>query len=265
MPRKRKRAAQRRDVDAAPKPPPKVATALGAVLKNAGVTARPQAKQKVPVPAPVTLAPPGPPSLIPVTLRPESTRELTTTELRMLNDAYDGARPLGSQKKRAKPLAEREVAARDRGRIAAAATRERADELAARTRLAALVSEGVRFKLRREDDYVEGLRADTSPKLLTRLAGKGFAPEATLDLHGLRVSQVGPAIEKFVRTQQRRGARNVLLIVGKGLHSEDGVSALAPAAVEALTQGLGAPWVIAFSTAHAVHGGGGALAVLLRD
>lgn len=265
MPRKRKRAAQQREVDAAPKPPPKVATALGAVLKNAGVTAQPQGKQKIAAQAPVTLAPPGPPPLVPVTVRPESTRELNMTELRLLNDAYEGTRPLASQKTRAKPLAERDVTRRDRGRIAAASSRDRADELAARTRLAALVSEGVRFKIRREDDYVEGLRADTSPKLLSRLQGKGFAPEATLDLHGLRVNQVGPALEKFARSQQRRGARNVLLIVGKGLHSEDGMSALAPAAIEALTQGLAAPWVIAFSTAHAVHGGAGALAVLLRD
>jgi DNA-nicking Smr family endonuclease len=149
--------------------------------------------------------------------------------------------------------------------LAQAQAQDRAEELSARARLAALVSEGVRFKIRREDDYVEALRADTSAKLLDRLCGKRFTPEATLDLHGLRVNQVGPAIERFVRMHQRRGARHVLLIVGKGLHSEDGVSMLGPAAIEALSSGLAAPWVVAFVTAHAVHGGNGALAVLLRD
>ena len=267
MPRKRKRArAEQREVDTTAKPAPKVATALGLVLKEAGVTAQPPRKQQDKPRVPVTLAPPGPPPPVPVTVPPaRAAKELTTAELRMLNDAYQGARPLSPRAARAKPVGEREVATRDPRRAAAVDRQDRADEFAARARLAALVSEGVRFKIRREDEYVEALRADTSPKLLARIQSKGFAPEASLDLHGLRVHQVGPAVEKFVRQNHRRGARHLLLIVGKGLHSEDGVSVLAPAVIEALSQGLAAPWVIAFSTAHAVHGGAGALVVLLRD
>jgi DNA-nicking Smr family endonuclease len=183
----------------------------------------------------------------------------------MLNDAYEGARPLAPKKARAKPLAEQGVAIRNPQHEAQVRAEARSEELAARTRLAALVSEGVRFKIRREDDYVEGLRADTSPKLLARIQGRGFSPEARLDLHGMRANQVAPAIERFVRNHQRRGARHVLLIVGKGLHSESGTSVLAPAAVDAISHGLAAPWVVAFCTAHTEHGGLGALAVLLRD
>jgi DNA-nicking Smr family endonuclease len=279
MPRKRKRAreAQQRAAEtAAPKPAPQVATALGLVLKQAGVTtqatratrATRATSAKTAPRSPTTLAPPGPPPPIPVTVPPKAAagaNGLTTAELRMLNDAYDGAQPLIPRPARAKPIAEREIGARDPKRDAAANAQGRADELAARARLAALVSGGVRFKIRREDDCVEALRADTSPKLLARIQGKGFTPEASLDLHGLRAQQVEVAIERFVRTHHRRGARHLLLIVGKGLHSEEGVSVLAPAAVTALSQGLAAPWVIAFSTAHAVHGGTGALAVLLRD
>lgn len=271
MPRKRKRVreAQQHAAESAPKPPPQVATALGAVLRQAGVTASPPAARKLRPPAPVTLRPPDPQPAERVTTPPKAARSgLSTTELRMLNDAYEGARPLQSKHSRAKPVAEHAVApdpaAGARARALAGA-QDRADELSARNRLAALVSEGVRFKIRREDDYVEGLRADTSAKLLDRLRGKGFAPEASLDLHGLRVSQVGPALERFVRNHQRRGARHVLVIVGKGLHSEAGVSMLGPAAIDALSSGLAAPWVVAFVSAHAVHGGNGALAVLLRD
>jgi DNA-nicking Smr family endonuclease len=51
--------------------------------------------------------------------------------------------------------------------------------------------------------------------------------------------------------------------VGKGLHSEDGQSALLPALIDALTQGLCAPLVRGFATAHARLGGTGAVAVLL--
>ena len=273
MPRKRKRAreAQQRAAETgAAKPAPQIATTLGLVLKQAGVTAQPTqpTKAKTAPRPPATLAPPGPPPPIPVTVPPkpfQSRGGLTTAELRMLNDAYEGARPLATRSARAKPIAEKEIGTRDVKREAAVHAAGRAEELAARSRLAALVSEGVRFKIRREDDCVEALRMDTSPKLLARIQGKGFTPEASLDLHGLRANQVETAIERFVRQHHRRGARHVLLIVGKGLHSEEGVSVLAPAAVIALSQGLAAPWVIAFSTAHAVHGGTGALAVLLRD
>lgn len=271
MPRKRKRArAAQSAAEPAPKPAPQVATALGAVLKQAGVTAPAPANKVRTTPTTLTLKPSSQQAKQAVASPPPKAAGagLSTTELRMLNDAYEGARPLRMKNARAKPVAERGVTAdpaNGQRQRSLANAQERAEELSARARLAALVSEGVRFKIRREDDYVEALRADTSPKLLDRLRAKGFAPEATLDLHGLRVPQVGPSIERFVRLHQRRGARHVLLIVGKGLHSEDGVSQLCPAAIEALSSGLAAPWVIAFVTAHALHGGNGALAVLLRD
>jgi DNA-nicking Smr family endonuclease len=56
----------------------------------------------------------------------------------------------------------------------------------------------------------------------------------------------------------------LLVIVGKGLHSEDGYGVLARAAVAALTQGVAAPLVLAVSSAHPKHGGSGALAVILK-
>lgn len=266
--RKRERAAQQADEAAKLAPAPSIGTALGAVLKQAGVTLQPARKAESKSEKRNPVLPRDPEPAVRVTTvaqAAKSAAKLSTTELRMLNDAYEGARPLERKHARAKPVAERDVAARNPVREAQIHAEVRSEEFAARSRLAALVSEGVRFKLRREDDYVEGLRADTSPKLLARIQGRGFTPEAKLDLHGLRANQVEPALERFVRMHQRRGARHVLVIVGKGLHSEDGNSVLAPAAIEALTHGLAAPWVVAFCTAHAVHGGGGALAVLLRD
>jgi DNA-nicking Smr family endonuclease len=245
-------------------------TALQAKAKAKAAEAA--ANRPAPVRPPPTLMPPGPAraSLVPPPLTGNqaakvagvSTVPLSTGELRMLNDAYAGARPLAPKKARARPREEGTPPAAPRGAMIA---EDRADELAARRRLAELVSGGVRFKIRREEDHVEGLRADTSTKLLARIQGKGFTPEATLDLHGLRAAQVGSTLERFIRMHHRRGARHLLLITGKGLHSEDGVSILGPALVDALTVGLAAPWVIAFSSAHAVHGGCGAFAVLLRD
>jgi DNA-nicking Smr family endonuclease len=71
------------------------------------------------------------------------------------------------------------------------------------------------------------------------------------------------AVHDFVRAQQRSGVRQVLVIVGKGSHSEDGVGVLGAAAVEALTHSGAAPLVVAFASAHPRHGGSGAIAVLL--
>lgn len=173
----------------------------------------------------------------------------------MLNDAYAGARPLVAKGGRQAP-AERPASAKQQ-------KTDQAEEAAARARLAALVSGGVHFKLTEDEHFVQGLRQDASLKLLVRLAGKGFSPEATLDLHGQRAAKVSDLVASFVRSHHRRGARNLLIIAGKGLHSEDGVGVLRHALIDALTQGLAAPRILAFSSAHESLGGSGALAVLL--
>ena len=146
---------------------------------------------------------------------------------------------------------------------APASAAEAAEEQAARARLSALVAGGVRFVVAWDEGLVEGRRADVSERVARRLSGRGFEPEASLDLHGMRREQAQAAIQALVRAQRGRGVRHLLLIVGKGTHSEDGVGVLAQAAVEALTQGVVAPQVAAFASAHERHGGRGALALLL--
>jgi DNA-nicking Smr family endonuclease len=141
--------------------------------------------------------------------------------------------------------------------------RDDADEQAARARLAALVGSGVRFVIERDEGWVRGLRAGVSDKLLSRLSASSFGPEANLDLHGMRREQAQKAISDFVRAEHRRGARRLLLIVGKGQHSEDGIGVLAETAVDTLSHSVAAPLVSAFASAHERHGGRGAIAVLL--
>jgi DNA-nicking Smr family endonuclease len=180
---------------------------------------------------------------------------LNPGELSALNAAYRGVEPI----KRKQP-----------GRVRrAAAPPPRAslvdpEEQAARERLAALVGGGVRFDVRWDDGLVQGVRRGVAEKQLRRLSGAGFEPEATLDLHGMRREQAQRAVQDFVRESQRRGARYLLVIVGKGLHSDDGRGVLAEVLVEALTRGLAAPKVAAFATAAERHGGRGAIAVELH-
>jgi DNA-nicking Smr family endonuclease len=236
-----------------PAPAPDATTSLGSLLKAANVA--------VSKPRPLrTLAPPGPESLRPASKRPPASTsasgtESVATELRLLNDAYAGTRPLNAKPSRkvVPPTPARRRATEE----------ERAEELAARKRLAALVSGGVHFKIKREDEFVQAYRSEASIKAVAKLSGKGFAPEATLDLHGERTAKVSDTVASFVRLHHRRGARHLLIIVGKGLHSEDGNGVLLPALVDALTQGLCAPLVRGFATAHASLGGTGAVAVLL--
>lgn len=281
MARKRKKrsgAGDDADKVAAPKPPPPIATQLGALLKQAGMT-KPAVLRNVShgpttgKPAsPRTMPPPSPEPAARVTARPPALQdELPTapasarsaSELRSLNDAYAGARPLAQKTQRIRaPVATPAAPLADD--LARAGKRADDEDAIARARLSALVGGGVRFKVRSQDDFVEAVREGASPKLLSRVSGRGFSPEATLDLHGARAAEVAQRVSSFVRTHKRAGARYVLVITGKGLHSEGGVSALRQAAVEALTQGGAAPLVLVFATAHVEHGGTGALAVLLE-
>jgi DNA-nicking Smr family endonuclease len=234
---------------ASSKPAPEATTSLGALFKAAGVAKVASAPRAQPPAQPAV----RPPAVAPARPAPAVS---PAAEMRMINEAYAGVRPLPRAGRHSAPPARPPALQR-------ANDEERAQEAAARARLAALVSGGVRFKIVREDDYVSGYRSDASPKLVTRLSGKGFAPDATLDLHGQRAAQVKDLVASFARAHHRKGARQLLMIAGKGLHSADGVCVLRDALIDALTQGAAAPIVLAFATAHLAHGGTGAVAVLL--
>jgi len=252
-----------------PAPVPEAKTSLGALLKAANVEiAKPKAKpnpgKKVshsgqtsgPAAAPPGRAGAVNPGASRTGAGAQNSGVISATELRMLNDAYAGTRPLVRKAARIIPP----TVTPTRKRVT---EEDRAEELAARKRLAALVSGGVHFKVHREDQYIEGYRSESSRRVIEKLGGRGFAPEAKLDLHGERAARASERIASFVRGHHRRGARHLLIIVGKGLHSEDGIGVMSSVLIEALTQGLCAPLVRGFVTAHAVHGGTGAVAVLL--
>lgn len=244
--------ASQADQPAKAVPAPAATTSLGSLLKAAHVSvAKPPAPAKS---AKITQA--ASPRAHVAHVSHATTDGSPANELRMLNDAYSGARPLTQKKPGRYVVEQRPVQRRT-------SDADRAEELAARKRLAELVSGGVHFKVKREDEYVLAFRNESGRKLVEKLGGQGFAPEATLDLHGMRTAGLSDQVSTFVRSHHRRGARHLLFIVGKGLHSEDGVGVLLPALIEALTQGLCAPLVRGFATANARHGGTGAVAVLL--
>lgn len=86
--------------------------------------------------------------------------------------------------------------------------------------------------------------------------------ESTLDLHGDTVAVAMPRLERFLLESARAHRRGVLVIHGKGLHS-DGVAVLRDAVLHALTGELSG-LVHAFSAAAPTDGGDGATAILVK-
>lgn len=236
-----------------PAPAPPISTGIGSLLSRAGLD---RVREE---PRPVTLPPPGParPSLVPEAPPPPLPRpraDHTAGEFAALNQAYRGVAPIDRPKRgRAKAPQHRTPPVRKV---------DPADE-AARERLAQLVAGGQRFHVERDEDWVQGVRADVSPQRLRRLASARFEAEATLDLHGFRRDEAARKVAEFIRTQHRRGARYLLIIVGKGTHSEQGVGVLGGSLVDELIGGVAAPLVAAFTSAHAQRGGTGAIAIQL--
>lgn len=260
--RKRKRKAGGEDAEPSAPKAPGIATAIGPLLERAGLHKAPSQrtaqagagraapKKAGPVaahatkPQPASAADPGEAALSP-------------REFALLHQAYRDVEPIRRPKRaRIERAGQRSAGVRGAS--------EAADETAARARLSDLVGGGVRFEVTWDDGLVQGLRSRAQPRLLSRLSGSGFAPEAELDLHGLRRADVERAVSQFVRGEHRRGRRYLLVITGKGTHSEAGVGVLGEALVDALSGGSAAPLVLAFASAHPRHGGRGALAVMLE-
>jgi DNA-nicking Smr family endonuclease len=91
-----------------------------------------------------------------------------------------------------------------------------------------------------------------------RLAAK--RPEAVLDLHGMTAEEAEAALSAFFEVSVRKGLEKVLVITGKGIHSQ-GEPVLGKAARRAIEA---SPWAGRFGVADAASGGGGALWVILK-
>jgi len=273
--RRKHKGREESDSDAPPKPskPPEVGTGLKALLERAGLSTLPKKPEKPakaqrgagyagvglaaqPGRAPSAASSGGaaPGAGPPAAQKPRA--PYSTAELSALNQAYRDVEPIRRAQRKRKA-----------GVPDVSPIRRRAvdpEDVAARARLAALVGGGVRFDVRWDDGFVQALRAGGASSALSRAGSARFEPEASLDLHGRQRAEAQRVLGEFVRAEHRRGARRLLIIVGKGQHSADGVGVLGTAAVETLTAGVAAPLVAAVASAHPTLGGKGALAVVLR-
>lgn len=103
--------------------------------------------------------------------------------------------------------------------------------------------------------------AEMDPRLRRHLLRGRLAPQARLDLHGMRQDEAHAALRRFIMQQHAQERQVVLVITGKGTGGEGILRRHVP-------HWLAAPdlrhAVIGFEEASARHGGAGALYVRLR-
>lgn len=119
-----------------------------------------------------------------------------------------------------------------------------------------------KLTLEAEGGLVTGRAEGVNRAQLSALRAGKVRIEATLDLHGDTVAVAKPRLEKFMLDAARDRRRCVLIIHGKGLHS-DGVAVLRDAVLTALATELSG-LVHAFGPAAPADGGDGATAVMVR-
>ena len=114
------------------------------------------------------------------------------------------------------------------------------------------------------DEHTEWIAEDVDPGLLKRLVAGEFAWQDHIDLHGMTREQAKQAIFRFLAGSRIANYRCVLIVHGRGHHSEDQIPVLKAALQRWLRRGALKDWVFAYATARPVDGGPGAMYVMLR-
>lgn len=115
----------------------------------------------------------------------------------------------------------------------------------------------------RGSEQVEGRASGVSRRTLRRLRRGYFPLEQRLDLHGMGQAEGRRAVAEALTRAWERGRRCLLVVHGRGLHSE-GEPVLKSSLPEWLAEAPHGPRVQAFVTAPRKLGGAGATLVLLR-
>ena len=92
---------------------------------------------------------------------------------------------------------------------------------------------------------------------------KPVKPQAELDLHGKTSGEALTRLKSFIESSRRMGFACVLIIVGKGIHSEGGISILR-SIVETWLNGEGKTQISKYENAPPKLGGSGAIQVWLK-
>ncbi len=132
-----------------------------------------------------------------------------------------------------------------------------------RRRKGAVPGEGGVFAIQRIGEQVEGRASGADEALMRRLRNGEYPPDARVDLHGLHVPAARRAVQETIQRVLAQGKRCVLVVHGRGRHSE-AEPVLKDAFLEWLAEAPIGPRVLAFTSARGRDGGVGATYVLLR-
>jgi DNA-nicking Smr family endonuclease len=119
------------------------------------------------------------------------------------------------------------------------------------------------FEVERSGERLEGVASGVDRAHLRRLRRGEVEPEQRLDLHGMTAGEARRALGAVLREAAAAGVRCVLVVHGRGLHSEGG-AVLKDGVVDWLTAPPLSRLVLAFASALPRDGGAGASYVLLR-
>lgn len=111
------------------------------------------------------------------------------------------------------------------------------------------------------DLHDEPIKKQAQPRRMKQVERGQLVPESEIDLHGMNIEEATQKVHFFLSNSIFQGFRTVLVIVGKGLHSENGPvlrKAIEKLLYEASDQ------VIEWGVAPRRYGGEGALIVFLR-
>ncbi|HVO29589.1 MAG TPA: Smr/MutS family protein [bacterium] len=176
-------------------------------------------------------------------------------ERALFEAALQGVRPLGARTRE-------RVAPPREGPPSAPRYDEDAEALA---KLAAMVEGDEPLGSEFSEEHSEWIDPDADPGILKRLVAGEFAWQDHLDLHGMTREQAHEAIYRFLAAARVKHLRCVLLVHGRGHHSEDQVPVLKLALQRWLRRAPIKDWVFCWATARPVDGGAGAMYVMLRD
>ncbi len=120
------------------------------------------------------------------------------------------------------------------------------------------------LQVRFEDHLPEAeSRSAAPPRRMRQLKQGRQAPDATLDLHGFQRSEVIGKMGHFLENARHNGWNTLLVITGKGLHSEGGEPVIRDE-VERFLTGEGQRSVVEWGRAPKQYGGDGALVLFMR-
>jgi DNA-nicking Smr family endonuclease len=192
------------------------------------------------------------------------TKRAGEDDARAFEEAMRGARPLPAETRRKQAL----PPAPARGPAPRAARASAAAKIDVDVPFESSAKSGAfRIETRGEAGAmtIEGRASGVDTRAFRALKTGDTAVEARLDLHGLPRERASAALERFVAGARADGRRAVLVIHGRGAHSDDARPVLKPLVWRWLASApAAAEAVLAFASARPGQGGDGATLLLLR-